>query len=92
VQRASAIAADSAGNAYFPVFWGDRGTTIMQLAPDGTMTLVAGGGKSATPGVDATDFVLPDVLGLAINPYDGSLLICGSDGKVYSVAGVASTL
>jgi hypothetical protein len=92
VQRASAIAADSAGNAYFPVFWGDRGTTIMQLAPDGTMTLVAGGGKSATPGVDATDFVLPDVLGLAINSYNGSLLICGSDGKVYSVAGVASTL
>ncbi|HEY7023663.1 MAG TPA: hypothetical protein VH371_01740 [Candidatus Limnocylindrales bacterium] len=92
VQRASAIAADNAGNVYFPVFWGDRGTTIMQLAPDGTMTLVAGGGQSTTPGVDATDFVLPDVLGLAINPYDGSLLICGSDGKVYSVAGVASTL
>ena len=91
ISRASAIATDSADNVYFPVFWGDRGTTIMELAPDGVMTLVAGGGKSTTPGGDATDFVLPDVLGLAINYFDGSLLICGSDGKVYSVAGVAPT-
>lgn len=89
VHSASAIAVDSAGNVYFPVFWGDRGTTVMQLAPDGTMTLVAGGGNSDTAGDDATDFSLPDVLGLAINPFDGSLLICGSDGKVYSVSGVA---
>jgi hypothetical protein len=89
VTRASALAIDPQGNVYFPVFWGDEGTTIMRLAPDGSMTKIAGGGKSATADVGALDFALPDVLGLAIDPFDGSLFICGSDGIVYRVEGVA---
>ena len=90
ISRASALAIDPQGNVYFPVFWGDEGTTIMRLAPDGTMTKIAGGGTSATADGDPLDFSLPDILGLAINPFDGSLLICGSDGRVYSVSGVAT--
>jgi sugar lactone lactonase YvrE len=86
--RISALAVDQAGNAYFPVFWGDHGRMIMRLDPTGTMTRVAGGGTSTAAGVPATDFILPDVLGLAINPLNGDLVICGSDSKVYAVRGV----
>ncbi len=89
ISRASALTVDEAGNVYFPVFWGDEGTTIMRLAPDGTMSKVIGGGTNPEPGVDPLQFALPDVLGLGFD-LEGALLICGSDGTVYRLAGVAS--
>jgi sugar lactone lactonase YvrE len=87
--RISALTVDAAGNAYFPVFWGDLGTTIMRMDPKGAMTRVAGGGSQGA-GASPLDFSLPDVLGLAIEPHTGALLICGSDGRVYQIAGVAT--
>jgi sugar lactone lactonase YvrE len=90
VARPNSIAADAAGNVYFPVFWGDRGTIVMRLGPQGDMTPIAGGGSSATAGVAATNFILPDVLGLAVDPASGDLAIAGSDGKIYRVADVAA--
>jgi len=88
--RTAALARDFVGNVYMPVYRGDLGTTIMRLDPTGAMTLVAGGGESLVAGVPALDFVLPDILGLAIDPLTGALLICGSDSKVYRVPGVAA--
>ncbi|MEX2547936.1 MAG: hypothetical protein WD830_09145, partial [Chloroflexota bacterium] len=90
VTRIAALAMDAQGNAYFTVFWGDRGHMIMRLDPAGALTPVAGGGPTSAPGVDAFDFALPDVLGLAIDAASGALLICGSDGKVWRVPGVAA--
>jgi len=87
--RIAALAMDPQGNAYVTVFWGDRGHMVMRLDPTGVLTPVAGGGSSSAPGVDALEFALPDVLGLAIDPRTGALLICGSDGKVWRVSGVA---
>ena len=72
-----------------PVFWGDLGVTIMRLDPQGTLTLVAGGGRLTTPGVPALEYGLASVLGLAINPFTGDLLIASSDGKVFVIRGVA---
>lgn len=89
VTRASAIAVDLQGNVYFPTFWGDIGENIMRLARDGTMTRIMGGGTVTEAGGDPLEFALPDVLGLAIDPFDGSLFVCGSDSKVYRLAGVA---
>jgi len=71
--RTAALARDFVGNVYMPVYWGDLGTTIMRLDPTGAMTLVAGGGESLVAGVPALDFVLPDILGLAIDPLTGAL-------------------
>lgn len=90
ITRIAALAMDSLGNAYFTVFWGDRGHIIMRLDPTGALTPVAGGGSTATPGVDAFDFALPDVLGLSIDASTGALLICGADGKVWRIPGVAA--
>ena len=90
ITRIAALAMDSVGNAYFTVFWGDRGHIIMRLDPTGTLTPVAGGGATAAAGVDALDFALPDVLGLSIDPNTGALLICGADGKVWRIPGVAA--
>ncbi len=90
ITRIAALAMDQQGNAYFTVFWGDRGHMIMRLDPTGVLTPVVGGGSSFTPGVGAFDFALSDVLGLAIDPSTGALLICSSDGKVWRVPGVAT--
>lgn len=87
--RIAALCLDSQGNAYFPVFWGDLGTMIMRMDPSGQLTPVAGGGRSTEAGVPPLDFALPDILGLAINPFDGALLIAGSDSKVYRIPLVA---
>jgi hypothetical protein len=83
------MAMDPQGNAYFVVFWGDLGNVIMRLTPQGKMTRVVGGGGSSDPGTAPNDFALPDVLGLAIDPFTGALLICGSDSKVYWLPDVA---
>ncbi len=90
ITRIAAVAADQAGNFYFVVFWGDLGGVVMRMAPDGAMTRVIGGGDATIPGVSASDFALPDVLGLAIDPLTGALLICGSDGKVWRVPNVGA--
>jgi hypothetical protein len=90
ITRIAALAMDSQGNGYFTVFWGDRGHIVMRLDPTGVLTPVAGGGQATAPGVDAFDFLLPDVLGLAIDPMTGALLICGSDARVWRVPGVAA--
>lgn len=87
--RISALAMDAAGNAYFPVFYGDLGLTIMRLDATGAMTRVAGGGRLSQVGVSALDFALPDVLGLAIDRATGDLFICGSDGRIYRVPAAA---
>lgn len=88
--RLAGLALDSQGNAYFEVAWGDLGVTIMRLDSAGVLTLVAGGGRDLTPGGPALAFSLPDIIGLAIDPTSGALIICGSDGKVYRVPGVAT--
>jgi sugar lactone lactonase YvrE len=88
ITRIAALAADAAGNLYFTVFWGDVGHVVMRMAPDGTMTRVIGGGATAAPSASASDFALPDVLGLSIDAASGALLICGSDGKVWRVPNV----
>jgi sugar lactone lactonase YvrE len=90
ITRIAALAVDMDGNAYYPVFWGDLGNIVMRLAPDGTLTRVVGGGTTQAPGVSASDFALPDVLGLAIDPYSNALLICGSDGRVWRLADVVA--
>lgn len=84
------IALDGAGNLYMVVPYTDLGRIVMQMAPDGTMTRVAGGGASVAPGVPALDFRMPDVTGMAIDPTTGALLIASSDGRVYRVTGVAA--
>lgn len=88
--RLAALAMDPQGNAYFTVFWGDRGHMVMRLDPTGILTPVAGGGTSSEAGVGAFDFALPDVLGLTIDPGTGALLICGSDGRIWRLPGVAA--
>lgn len=90
ITRIAALAMDAQGNAYFTVFWGDRGHLVMRLDPTGILTLVAGGGRSTEAGVGAFEFALPDVLGLALDQGTGALLICGSDGKVWRVPGVGA--
>lgn len=88
--RLAGLARDPQGNLYFEVAWGDLGVTIMRLDSAGVLTIVAGGGRDLTPGGPALDFALPDIIGLAIDPTTGALLICSSDGKVYRVPGVAA--
>jgi serine/threonine-protein kinase len=90
ITRISALAVDGLGNAYFPVFWGDLGPTIMRLEPSGAMTRVLGGGQLSAPGTPALDFALADPLGLAV--VDDALLVCAADGRVYRVPGVVPVL
>jgi hypothetical protein len=90
--RISALAMDAAGNAYFPVFYGDLGPNIMRLDQAGAMTRVAGGGRSTALGSAPLDWQLPDVLGLAINRVNGDLYVCGSDGQVHVAPGVAAVV
>ena len=88
--RLAGIALDPQGNVYFEVAWGDLGVTVMRLDSAGLLTLVAGGGRDLSPGGPALDFAMPDIIGLAIDPTTGALLICSSDSKVYRVPGVAA--
>lgn len=90
ITRISALAMDFAGNAYFPILWGDIGPTIMRLEPSGIMTRVLGGGRLSGPGTAPLDFAMPDVLGLAIDQFSGDMLVAASDGRVYRVPGVGT--
>jgi hypothetical protein len=85
-----ALAVDPQGNAYVPVFYADLGLIIMHLDPTGAMTRIAGGGQLAQAGVSPLELKLPDVYGLAVDPTNGDLYICSSDGRVYRVSGAAT--
>jgi sugar lactone lactonase YvrE len=87
--RLNAISLDQAGNVYLPVFYSDRGNVVMQLHPDGTMSLVVGGGNSTDPGVAPADFAFTDITGLEVEPVSGDLYVASALGRVYRVAGIA---
>jgi len=78
------------GNIYVPVFFTDKGQVVMRLDPTGHLSIAAGGGASPDPGVAPTDFRLPSVEALAIEPATGALLIGSNDGRVYRIPGVAT--
>ncbi len=88
--RLIAVALDAQGNVYIPVFFTDRGQMVMRVDPTGHLSIVAGGGTSSDIGVAATDFRLPSVEALAIEPTTGALLIASNDGRVYRIPGVAT--
>ena len=88
--RLVAIARDAAGNVYLPVFFTDRGQIIMRLDPAGNLTAVAGGGTTLEAGGPATDFRLPAIEVIKIEPLTGALLLGANDGRLFRVAGVAT--
>ena len=88
--RLIAVAIDGQGNVYLPVFFLDTGQMVMRMDPAGNLSIVAGGGTSSDIGVPATEFRLPSVEALAIEPSTGALLIASNDGRVYRIPGVAT--
>ena len=84
------MALDAQGNVYIPVFFTDKGQVVMRVDPTGNISIVAGGGTSSDIGGPATDFRLPSVEALAIEPTTGALLIASNDGRVFRVPGVAT--
>jgi DNA-binding beta-propeller fold protein YncE len=90
--RLIAVALDAQGNVYIPVFFTDRGQMVMRVDPAGNLSIVAGGGTSPDAGVAATDFRLPPVEALEIEPTTGALLIASNDGRVYRIPGVATPI
>ena len=88
--RLIALALDAQGNVYLPVFFTDKGQMVMRADPAGHLTIVAGGGASSDIGIAATDFRLPSVEALTIEPTSGALLIASGDGRVYRIPGVAT--
>lgn len=86
--RLIAVALDAQGNVYLPVFFTDKGQMVMRMDPSGHLTLVTGGGTSSQPGVAATDFALPPIEVLEIEPATGALLIGSNNGIVYRIPGV----
>lgn len=88
--RLIAVALDAAGNLYLPVFFTDQGQLVMKMDPTGHLTVVTGGGTSSEPGVPATDFFIPTIEVLEIEPSTGALLIGSNDGRVYRIPGVTT--
>ena len=88
--RLIAVALDAQGNVYVPVFFTDKGQMVMRVDPTGHLSIVAGGGTSSDIGVTPTDFRLPSIEALAIEPTTGALLIASNDGRVYRIPGVAT--
>jgi sugar lactone lactonase YvrE len=88
--RIIAVALDASGNVYLPVFYNNLGTLVMRLDPSGTMTRVVGGGTSDALGGPASEFRLPTVEALEINPFTGELLICVGDGRILAIPDVAT--
>jgi hypothetical protein len=82
----SSIALDTAGNAYIPIFWGDKGLLIEQVGSDGALTVTAGGGTTTAGGVAATDFQVLDALCLAVDPLTNDVLLCSPDSRVYRIS------
>ena len=90
--RLIAVALDAQGNVYVPVFFTDLGQVVMRVDPTGHLSIAAGGGTSTDAGVSATDFRLPSIEALQIDPTTGALLIASNDGRVYRIPGVATPL
>jgi sugar lactone lactonase YvrE len=88
--RLIAVALDALGNVYLPVFFTDKGQMVMRMDPSGNLTVVTGGGTSTEPGVPATDFMIPTIEVLEIEPATGALLIGSNDGRVYRIPGVTT--
>ena len=88
--RLIAVGLDAQGNVYVPVFFTDKGQMVMRVDPTGHLSIAAGGGTSSDIGVAATDFRLPSVEALEIEPTTDALLIASNDGRVYRVPGVAT--
>ncbi len=88
--RLIAIAMDSQGDVYLPVFFTNRGQMVMRLDPSGHLTVVAGGGTTYEAGAPATDWALPPVEVLKIESATGALLLGSNEGRLYRVPGVAT--
>ncbi|MEP7158214.1 MAG: hypothetical protein ABI797_02210 [Chloroflexota bacterium] len=88
--RLIAVALDGEGNVYLPVFFTDKGQLVMRMDPTGHLTVVTGGGTSSEPGVPATDFLIPTIEVLEIEPATGALLIGSNNGIVYRIPGVTT--
>lgn len=86
--RLIAVALDAQGNVYVPVFFTDKGQMVMRMDPSGNLTVAAGGGTSSAVGLPATDWRVPSIEVLKIEPATGALLIGSNDGKVYRIPGV----
>lgn len=88
--RLIAVAVDAQDNVYFPVFFTNKGQMVMRMDPSGHLTVVAGGGTSSEPGVPATNWALPPIEVLEIEPATGSLLLGSNDGRVYRIPEVTA--
>lgn len=88
--RLIAVALDAQGNVYVPVFFTDKGQMVMRIDPQGNLSLVAGGGSASSAGVPATEFAMPPIEVLKIEPATGALLIGSNDGRVYRIPGVTT--
>jgi hypothetical protein len=85
------LAVDQSGNAYFFYLSDIGGVRLYKLAPDGTQTVVAGGGFQYVEGSPATQIRLVYPEGLAVDS-DGNLYI--ADGRIIKVNtnGIATTV
>lgn len=90
---ASGLAADAQGNVYVADALNDR---IRRVAPDGTISTIAGGRTPNIDGVKAVDTYVSDSQGIAIDPVGGivftdfphgTLRRIGPDGVVTRIAG-----
>lgn len=88
--RLIAVALDAQGNVYMPVFFTDKGQMVMRMDPSGNLSVVVGGGTLSDVGVPATDFRLPPIEVLKIEPATGALLIGSNDGRVFRIPGVTT--
>ncbi|MEP7360768.1 MAG: hypothetical protein ABI744_04230 [Chloroflexota bacterium] len=88
--RLIAVALDPQGNVYVPVFFSDKGQMVMRLDPSGNLTIAAGGGTAPAAGVPATQWRVPSIESLEIEPATGALLIGANDGKVYRIPDVTT--
>jgi sugar lactone lactonase YvrE len=75
---------DSYGSVLLPdrsLAFTSGGTRVLRLAPDGTLSVLAGGGSLTTDGVPATSLLLNGAQGLALSA-DGSTLYVGEASNV----------
>ena len=79
----SEVAVDRDGNVY-----ANPQRTVVRIAPDGTVTVVAGGGSGEVDGVPATEISLIDITGIAIDPNSGTLYLADRASRVRAVEGV----
>jgi sugar lactone lactonase YvrE len=88
--RLVAVALDAQGNVYLPIFFTNKGQIVMKMDQSGHLTAVAGGGSSSEAGTPATDWLIPTVEALEIEPATGALLIGSNNGIAYRIPGVTT--